>query len=497
MARFPAHAPNGAAREAREGQRAAAGTGGAAKARQAAKRAVFPKINQAIIAAAERDMTTMIFVVEPLIPQMNLVNLSTALHRIARVSSGDLQALEWLRIHPLVPKLVQATVRSLEQAQANSAPPKCQALSNITWALATLKTVDLQLLGMVAKLARETMASFKAFELSGMLWGFAQLGTAEPKVKELAYPVFVQATDFISPEFTFRCLAMTVWAFATAGHDEPVLFQEFGDRLLPHVPFASSPELVNIAWAFKAVGSSHNRLLAEVERIALRRLGDFSPEELVDVLSNSRHRATSYASQHSESGKQWTQAHAAHDSGSPVYASWGQQSKQRDEDTGEGFVPPIAPSQSTCSMVSDDSGTSSPQAEHLEVVEDCFACSVDAAAAQEFKQCAEAAAAAVAKSGRLDPWASAINADQQAGRTRWVCSVKNTFVDVEENEDNEEEEEAESRLKRLGPSLDFIRGIAGIDEEKLEAYRSHYQKFRAGKANGAKGEMTSWVAGCS
>merc|ERR1712093_648177 len=76
----------------------------------------------------------------------------------------------------------------------------------------------------------------------------------------------------------------------------------------------------------------------------------------------------------------------------------------------------------------------------------------------------------------------------------WVCSVKNTFieVDLDNSSSDSDAELLKDVMRPLSPSLNIIpHGI--ISPEKLTAYRLEYQRFRAGAALGAKGELCSGV----
>mmetsp|Transcript_12489 Transcript_12489/g.35760 ORF Transcript_12489/g.35760 Transcript_12489/m.35760 type:complete len:292 (-) Transcript_12489:325-1200(-) len=75
-------------------------------------------------------------------------------------------------------------------------------------------------------------------------------------------------------------------------------------------------------------------------------------------------------------------------------------------------------------------------------------------------------------------------------RPPMAMSVKNTFVhiDVHEGEEASDEEPPPP----LPPSLDCIP--SSVPPDVLEAYRQDYQRFRAGHASGAKGEVSALAA---
>jgi hypothetical protein len=89
------------------------------------------------------------------------------------------------------------------------------------------------------------------------------------------------------------------------------------------------------------------------------------------------------------------------------------------------------------------------------------------------------------------PSESAASAERQT-HAHMVISVKNTFLDVVENSSDESAgDEAVQQSRPLPPKLDFIS--PDVSAEELAVYRMKYQKFRIGKAKGAKGEMSSLV----
>jgi len=258
------------------------------KARQAAKRATFPLINSHIIAVADTgNLNLLVSTIEVYVSQMNLVNISTALHRLAKLTAagGTEQAL--LRQHPVLSALLQSAAATLARAEIGGATPHCQALSNITWSMATIQYVDMPLLEMVAALACKHVSGFKPFELSSTLWAFAKLGSTEPAACDCALPLFEVAAEVLldhADDFTFRCLVMAAWAFATARQHDIKLFRGIAQKMVPMVHTANCQELANTAWAFSTAGVQQDRLFAELARKAVHKLGEFKAQELSNML---------------------------------------------------------------------------------------------------------------------------------------------------------------------------------------------------------------------
>jgi len=258
------------------------------KARHAAKRALFPLINTHIIAAAETgDLNLLVSTIVGYLPQMNLVNVSTALHRLAKRTVGVDKQQAALRHHPVLSGLLQCAAASLARTETGGAQANCQALCNITWSMATLQYVDIPLLETVAQLACATVSSFKSFELSSTLWAFAKLGSIEPAACECALPFFEVAAEALQDhinDFTFRCLVMAAWGFASAHQHDVRLFRGIASKLMPSIHTANSQELANTAWAFSMANVHQDKLFAEIARKAALTLSEFKAQELSSLM---------------------------------------------------------------------------------------------------------------------------------------------------------------------------------------------------------------------
>jgi len=218
------------------------------------------------------------------LPQMNLVNLSTAVHRLAKLTANDSIAQADLRRHPALEELLRATSLAFSHLDPNEAQP--QSLSNVAWSLATLRLANRQLIQVISGLAVAKIAWFKPFELSTMLWAFAKLGTIEPATW-CAKPVFQAAAAHIMKQvqhFGFRCLATTAWAFATARQRHARLFRSIATQMLSMVHAANCQEMANTAWAFGTADFHDNQLFTELAEKALMRLDSFKPQELSNML---------------------------------------------------------------------------------------------------------------------------------------------------------------------------------------------------------------------
>mmetsp|Transcript_69660 Transcript_69660/g.167192 ORF Transcript_69660/g.167192 Transcript_69660/m.167192 type:complete len:457 (+) Transcript_69660:204-1574(+) len=147
--------------------------------------------------------------------KMNLVNLSTALHRLARVAMEDERLPSFLAdkrmvlLHARVKQEIDAShcAGNLKDARTNA-----RCLSTIAWACGRLQVNDEEMMNTIGDLAKGTLSFFKEFELSNLLWGFAKMQVAHSALFEAAsHHVFEHMQ-----EFTPANLSMVAWAFATA-----------------------------------------------------------------------------------------------------------------------------------------------------------------------------------------------------------------------------------------------------------------------------------------
>eukprot|EP00929_Paragymnodinium_shiwhaense_P120497 TRINITY_DN9245_c0_g1_i1.p1 TRINITY_DN9245_c0_g1~~TRINITY_DN9245_c0_g1_i1.p1 ORF type:complete len:990 (-),score=198.10 TRINITY_DN9245_c0_g1_i1:228-3197(-) len=260
--------------------------GGGPSAGSRASRGSYPWINSQIISASETgDTGHLLATIEPLILQMNLVNLSTALHRLAKVSANDhTYNPDQLRRSPVIQDLLRAINDAFERLEAKEA--HSQSLSNVAWSLATLRIADRSLVQAVSSLAVANISSFKPFELSTTLWSLTKLGNSD-NMAWCTKPVFQAAASHIMKNvemFGFRCLATTVWAFATAKQRHARLFRCIANQMMPMAGSANCQEMANTVWAFGTADFHNDQLFTELAKHALHKLEHFKPQELSNML---------------------------------------------------------------------------------------------------------------------------------------------------------------------------------------------------------------------
>jgi len=267
------------------GARARAKAGG----KKAARRATCPYINAQIVQVAERgDLDALLAKIDSFLPDMNLVNLSTALHRLAKMNASSLTTPQMpMSQRPVIQGLLACTRAALAKAEIGQASPHCQALSNITWSLATMQCPDIEIFRAAARMSLRHIAVFKPFELSAVLWAFAKMGSIDPPALQNATPLFQASASHISTNtelFSFRCLVMIVWAFGAAQFSDEALFRRVAAHMTGALNTAQCAELSNVAWSYAMLGVREERLMSEVSRRATQQLTVFKAADLCNLM---------------------------------------------------------------------------------------------------------------------------------------------------------------------------------------------------------------------
>jgi len=271
----------GAARQKKQGMRA-----------QPPHQGLMPKgaagpmqVNKRIIAAAEvGDLHGFLSVIDQHLSQMNLVNLSTSIHRLAKFADKDPEVHLALVQSPTFEALQKTIHLMLINSKDKSGLHQC--LSNITWSFAHLHVVDMQLLGLLAYHAVGSMSGFKPFELSTLLWAFAKLGVADAMPSDVA-SLFRAASQRLKENlagFTFRSLATVAWAFATAKQRDTTLFAGLAREMCSLVRSANCQEIGNTIWAFATAGHRDRKLHHALAQAALPLMDGFKAQEISNML---------------------------------------------------------------------------------------------------------------------------------------------------------------------------------------------------------------------
>jgi hypothetical protein len=167
-------------------------------------------LNATICAAADKGTDALLQLVGARLHEMNIVNVSTALHRLARLetdtngeSCGAAVFVKDSRFQALMAAANAKIICSDSQARARS-------LSSIAWSSARLRHREPAMMQTIGNLALAQISEFKPFELVILLWSFGRM--------ELQHGVlFSKASAHIlnhMDDYSASCLATAIWSFA-------------------------------------------------------------------------------------------------------------------------------------------------------------------------------------------------------------------------------------------------------------------------------------------
>lgn len=246
-------------------------------------------VNGEIVQAANSgNYSVLIDTIEKYLNDMNLVNTTTAIHRLAKLAAEDNSFTSIVR-HPVVQRLVSSVQAHLEAISAARCAPSSQALSNIMWSMATLQLSAWSVLEEVAILSVSHMGFFKPLEVSTLLWSFARYWPDANRASDAPWfhKVFDSAAVYIQgnvDKFSFRSLVTAIGAFATTGKTMPRMFQVVAKQMMAVAHTANSLELAKTAWAFGTANVRNEKLFSALAKHSVRQLQSFRQQELSILL---------------------------------------------------------------------------------------------------------------------------------------------------------------------------------------------------------------------
>jgi len=481
------------------------------KVRKAARRALCPLINGKVIEIADSgDYTSLLRIIEEHLPDMNLVNMTTSLHRLAKLcsESGEARALLRHEAHQLVLRdLLSGISVALLRCELGLNDSRRQALSNIIWSLGTLKCVQLQLLQITATLAEEHLTLFKPFELVSTAWAFAKLGTLHPTAREIVAPVQRAAVTVIAgvvDKLGFRFLAMAAYALVVSGLYDQKVLSSIAGRMVPMLRRTScSPEvLVDVALSFSSYGLRNGKMLMGIANQGLRNIKHFDAFELADlcqILSSEgvnclafydacvRQCEVAAMPQMQQTtimnavARARTQFARLRPERCAIFVSQPQPvSNATTAFAPRGPCPPSFIPYCTADMMMADKsrGTGSTAMCGDDGISDTdsvwSACDTEWSPQGERQGPTTGQTQAVCRESFQDSAEEMMSASPSASPSAVKFNIKNTFLEVED-EDEELTAEEEAIRKRLPPALSLA--LASMPQKELEAVRMRYQKF--------------------
>jgi hypothetical protein len=244
------------------------------------------RLNKLLVRADDAD--GVLDIVGTSIRDFNIVNIGTALYRLALVG-GNLppQDRESIRSDTRFGLLVKEIIDTLEgDSEADSlnhvvlAPKE---LSNIIWASTKLGLNDASLFEAVSKHVIRHMSHFDSVNLSLTLWGFAKMDMPAPEMFRGARGRVIE----LLPEFEPHRICNTVWAFAKTGNTDPKLFKLIADEAVRKLNRFNHSNESMLLYAF-ALGGVHAPVLfrkAMAQQLPAIRSGEIQdPRSLSNLL---------------------------------------------------------------------------------------------------------------------------------------------------------------------------------------------------------------------
>mmetsp|Transcript_28539 Transcript_28539/g.67823 ORF Transcript_28539/g.67823 Transcript_28539/m.67823 type:complete len:346 (+) Transcript_28539:78-1115(+) len=136
------------------------------------------KINKELMTAAKRHTSKLLEVVSKHMSQMNAVNLATAFHRIARNQDKGMKATQSTVFKSMLEIVEDMALHEQEHFDGRM-PAKCCTI--IAWSCASLHIFPPNLFSSMAKVAARDLTRCETFEVTNLLWAFAQLQKLRPE----------------------------------------------------------------------------------------------------------------------------------------------------------------------------------------------------------------------------------------------------------------------------------------------------------------------------
>eukprot|EP00928_Gymnodinium_smaydae_P031957 TRINITY_DN23281_c0_g6_i1.p1 TRINITY_DN23281_c0_g6~~TRINITY_DN23281_c0_g6_i1.p1 ORF type:complete len:763 (-),score=163.52 TRINITY_DN23281_c0_g6_i1:211-2499(-) len=255
--------------------------------------AVAVKINRDICEAANTGGAEAVLALCSKLTNLTLVNLSTALHRVAcssakladDVGNGRDQVAHKgafdkdARLYELQQR-TKAALFKMHAHPGRDSHARC--LSTISWACAKLQLVDPEMMQVLCELSLKCIEAFKPLELSNLLWSMAKQRYEHRQLFQCACDHLHHSIDEYSP----RSISMLAWAFATArflpsretlGH----IMTSFLQRISEDSSDPNPVVIVNMVWALATIGVRGKReAISAIAEKASTMLGNFKHYEL-------------------------------------------------------------------------------------------------------------------------------------------------------------------------------------------------------------------------
>mmetsp|Transcript_45978 Transcript_45978/g.107502 ORF Transcript_45978/g.107502 Transcript_45978/m.107502 type:complete len:491 (-) Transcript_45978:77-1549(-) len=248
------------------------------------------RINKELLDASKENSPFRILeVVLPYLEDLNGVNLSTTVHRVARSCNGSSKLAEQI-------KRTQAFSRMLDHAEAmvqseienvdGSMPVNCASI--MAWSCASLKVFRPNLFKALAGVGARGLRKCQTYEVTNMLWAFAELCKHQPRIamsiEEELRKLSVSASEVIlrrgkgAWKIQVMISALASWSmFPTQVRLMEEVFTDLVQELAERSNELEAENTLPIAMAFEHLRAEYRTVYDDLVVSMKSRYPDFAP----------------------------------------------------------------------------------------------------------------------------------------------------------------------------------------------------------------------------
>jgi len=244
------------------------------------------ELNSTICSVAEFGAEQLLHLVQQKQAEMNLVNMSTALHRLARLETECNGETSSSSLHASDPRFQALMTAVKAKIFCHDGMAKARCLSSIAWASARLRSFDAVMMEKIGNLSLSQIHEFKPFELVILLWSFSRM---ELHHERLFSKASAHILDHVE-DYSAACLATAIWSLAksTSHCHENVCRKAadaFADRLEGNHSDISPVALENVMWGLATIQVHPKpKTLHAITRVVLLLLKNFKVHEFTITL---------------------------------------------------------------------------------------------------------------------------------------------------------------------------------------------------------------------
>lgn len=137
--------------------------------------------------------------------QLNSVNLSTAVHRLARACEGSKALANRVKTDPIFLLMLEVAEHKAQlelHGQADSMPSNCCTI--VTWSCAVLRFFRPSLFTVLARVAARNLQDCQCYEITNLLWSFAELCKRQPTMAEDMADTIQELVEAAASSFLHR-----------------------------------------------------------------------------------------------------------------------------------------------------------------------------------------------------------------------------------------------------------------------------------------------------